>query len=851
MKRVGCAAVIGGALFATVLAADVETVFARPRTFSLDLAEGGTTCERAFDIPGFDSWSRPWTLRVSFSYRTEGVETAAAALKIRGVGLDGRPAPMAMWPDTFTGRRDETYVLSASDAFRAVMVDVQIPGIIWPRYRLEWEKRFGREGRAEIRDVRVELVRRTSHRFEGGEYRISPKWEKNFILKNIFFAETGTVEVAFAFPERRPVCTARVLDVKGRTRWTVAGTNGRARVTFPTRGYWDIEAVADYPDGARVCSTGCVAVCGTPISDEAVRGSRYGMMVVLGGNALWRKLGARWDQKFVMIDQEHRSFDLPDETTEVFFNFNAGLVPPSLLRPDHRGRSGCFPPADWEAYRAFCGQWLDEHPAALKRTIGLTGELDFQWRGTDAEYVRMCRIFTEEARRRNPDFFACGPTASRIKVPYLRRLHREGFFDFLSGVSLHHYVDGTKPEGEYWEDVQNLFSFLDEKGVDLPVYLTETGWTVGAGRYFVPVSRENQARYLTRALALLSTVRVKGIVWFVDFTMLDEFGAIRNAHEAAFPKPMLQAFATVTRNLSDVTAEMTLRRLDEETYLVSGRKKDGRWVHVLWRARGSAARAWPAVPLAAEDYLGVPVARTESVAVSEDPVYFFSSADYAGDVWTPPPGGVKKEASEKRVVPAWTVSAYEAGGAKSAAQAKPVPSALWKNPKTAPQMRLAYGREGIVVEMSVADARHRQPYSRERLPEGDALTLAFDVDKPRAWLANEVFMCYKGHRCVEYSVALRDDGTTEVFRRNCWIPDRKGFESVGSNVRAKVSRQEGRTVYWIWIPWANLGLDEQLRAGSCIGFSAAVYEDGQAGNTLFGGICPPLDPMKYGTILLD
>ena len=112
-------------------------------------------------------------------------------------------------------------------------------------------------------------------------------------------------------------------------------------------------------------------------------------------------------------------------------------------------------------------------------------------------------------------------------------------------------------------------------------------------------------------------------------------------------------------------------------------------------------------------------------------------------------------------------------------------------------------------------------------------------------------MCYKGHRCVEYSVALRDDGTTEVFRRNCWIPDRKGFESVGSNVRAKVSRQEGRTVYWIWIPWANLGLDEQLRAGSCIGFSAAVYGDGQAENTLFEGILPPLDPMKFGTILLD
>ena len=138
---------------------------------------------------------------------------------------------------------------------------------------------------------------------------------------------------------------------------------------------------------------------------------------------------------------------------------------------------------------------------------------------------------------------------------------------------------------------------------------------------------------------------------------------------------------------------------------------------------------------------------------------------------------------------------------------------------------------------------------------GDSLVVAFDVDKCEEWQANEVFMRYKGHRCVEYSISLKDGAVkAEVFRRNCWIPDMGRFEPVGNNIRASVRRdRDGVTKYWAWIPWANLGLDEQLKPGALVGFAAALYssDGGKVSvNRLFDGIVPPLNPMKYGVLEL-
>ncbi len=829
-----------------------EIVFAAPDVRTIPLDSGAEIRDAPFALAWDGGWERPWTFIVSFDYRTEGVAGDAVALRLQPLKDDGSRAPTWLWPNTFTGKREDTYVLGESADFRRVSVGVDLPNVIRKSYRCEWQRRFGHtSGKVEVKNFEIRLVRHALHAIRGGEYEI--RQTKYFCLKNIFFADSGQVTVDFAYPEQKPDCRVDVKDVKGRIVRTVEGRDGRATVDFPTRGYWALEATADYPDGTRITTPGRVAVCGTPIAQELVKNSRYGIMVVLGTPDLWEKLGSRWDQRFFAPDNLKVNFRMPNETADAIFTFHSSPVPRALRRPADRNRQGEFPPEDWDAYRVYVGKFMDAQPDMLMRNLCLTGELDFQWRGTDEEYVKMCRIFCEEARKRNPNVFLTGPDASRIKLPYFRRLHKLGYFDLIDGINVHHYVDGTKPEGEYWEDFVALFDFLKEAKIDKPVYMTETGWTTGKGNYFVPVSYENQARYLTRGMALMSTEDIRAIIWHVDFTMLDEFGAIVKAHEAAWPKPMLQAFATVTHNLSDVQGNMKLHRLGPKTYLASGRRANGRYVHVFWRSAGEARVAPPvAGVVSVEDYLGTPVAHGETMTVSEDPVYIHATGDYTGPEWTPPPGGYR-ERPQVELKADWMAARLEPG-IKSAASATPVPAEKWSDPASAPTLRIAYARDaGFILEAEVKDARHVQPHSRERLVEGDALTFAFDVDKTDEWRANDIWMNYKGHNCVEYSVALRADGKSEVFRRNCWIPDMKKFESVGANVRANVRHANGVTKYWVWIPWANLGLDEQLKAGAKIGFAAVLYSsDGGAvtTNRLFDGIVDPLDPMRYGVIEL-
>ena len=476
-----------------------EIIFAAPDVRTIPLDSAAEIRDTPFALAWDGGWERPWTFIVSFDYRTAGVTGDAVALRLQPLKDDGSRAPTWLWPNTFTGKREDTYVLGESADFRRVSVGVDLPNVIRKSYRCEWQRRFGHtSGKVEVKNFEIRLVRHALHAIRGGEYEI--RQTKYFRLKNVFFADSGTVTVDFAYPKQKPDCRVDVKDVKGRIVRTVEGRDGRATVDFPTRGYWALEATADYPDGTRITTPGRVAVCGTPIAKELVKNSRYGIMVVLGTPDLWEKLGSRWDQRFFAPDNLKVNFRMPNETADAIFTFHSSPVPRALRRPADRNRQGEFPPEDWDAYRAYVGKFMDAQPDMLKRNLCLTGELDFQWRGTDEEYVKMCRIFCEEARKRNPNVFLTGPDASRIKLPYFRRLHKLGYFDLIDGINVHHYVDGTKPEGEYWEDFVALFDFLKEAKIDKPVYMTETGWTTGKGNYFVPVSYENQARYLTRGM---------------------------------------------------------------------------------------------------------------------------------------------------------------------------------------------------------------------------------------------------------------------------------------------------------------------------------------------------------------
>ena len=269
-----------------------EIIFSAQDVRTIDLAKPGMIIDKPFEVRWENAWERPWKFVISFDYRTLDVKNKAVALLTQPLKDDGSRAPTQLWPSTFTGKREDTYVLGASESFRSVTVDVDLPNIIRKNYRFEWDRRFERAGSVEVKNFKVKLVRRAVNKFRGGEYEI--KQTKYFCLKNIFFADKGAVDVDFAFPELKPNCRVVVKNVKGRVLRTVEGKDAAAHLEFPTRGYWELEAIAEYPDGTKIATPGVVSVCGTPIAKDLVRKSRYGIMIVLGTPDLWEKLGSRW-----------------------------------------------------------------------------------------------------------------------------------------------------------------------------------------------------------------------------------------------------------------------------------------------------------------------------------------------------------------------------------------------------------------------------------------------------------------------------------------------------------------------------------------------------------------------------
>ena len=137
--------------------------------------------------------------------------------------------------------------------------------------------------------------------------------------------------------------------------------------------------------------------------------------------------------------------------------------------------------------------------------------------------------------------------------------------------------------------------------------------------------------------------------------------------------------------------------------------------------------------------------------------------------------------------------------------------------------------------------------------EGDSVTVAVDVDRGLDWQPNAHMTSFKGHRAFEYTVALRDDGKREAWRRNAWDFDIKPNQPVV--VFNNVTRLGAdRTRYMIWLTWPRLGMDGPPPPGTKFGIAVSVSDrtDGKLRcSDLFGGISGTPNPMKYGTFVCE
>lgn len=831
--------------------ADVVQAVLFARSFSVDAAKGVTHEIGRFAVPA-ETDLRPWRVRYSFRYRTDGFAGEGLRL-VTQAAFDGGRRKVELTPVVRNLNWDAgtTYRCGASEDWKKVDLDVDFRNELPPEVRVVCAG-LAATGRVEFADFTAALVLKPRHRLTGGEF---PLAEGN-VLKHVFFADEGTVRVALADPTNVVRAVAVVRDAEGKTQGVhTLGDAGEIRLTG--RGFYALEVVASYADGTKVTTTGSAAVLGPAPSAAQTADSRFGVMVVNGGaGAFTRALGSRWDWRFFFHGKDNAAFVGPQFGEGAIYAGHQSPIYPEAMDPAHVGKGGMWPAKDWAKQRALTRAFLEKNPCFAGRRLCLVNEPDFKWRGTIPEMVQAHRIFAEEAHRLYPDCEVQGPACSRVKPDYLRALGKEGFFDCIDAVNIHAYVDGTKPEGEFRLKLREGMDVIRrEFACAKPVYVTEFGWTTENGTWQEPVSELTQARYLTRACTFVASEDIRAAVWFCDLYVARNYGEggfsiLRLGNDCVSPKPAVAAFAALVRNLGNVRGALRAVPVDATTWVASGRKADGSAVTIVWTRTGAREMPLPVRATRAEDFLGRAVALGKTLHVSESPVYLFGDETYEGPAWVAPP------AVEKPVVVADDEFPLGRTGTgwkcRDNLQTPVLPDACWTG-AARPKVRVAYSDEGLVFNVDVSDPKHEQPYAQERLMEGDSVTVAVDVDRGLDWQPNAHMTSFKGHRAFEYTVALRDDGKREAWRRNAWDFDIKPNQPVV--VFNNVTRLGAdRTRYMIWLTWPRLGMDGPPPPGTKFGIAVSVSDrtDGKLRcSDLFGGISGTPNPMKYGTFVCE
>lgn len=801
---------------------------------------------------------RPWRVRYSFRYRTAGFAGEGLRLVTQAV-FDGGARFDNLTPTVRNLNWDagSTYRCGASEDWKKVDLDVDFKNALPPEVRVVCEGLVA-TGRVEFADFAVALVLKPRHRLTGGEFPL----EGGNVLKHVFFAETGTVHVALADPAHVVRAAVRVCDAEGQPVGETRALAAVDAVTLTGRGYYTLEIAASYTDGTKVTTTGSVAVLGPRLTAAQTAGSRFGAMIVNGGaGAFTRALGSRWDWRFFFHGRDNAAFVGPQFGDGAIYAGHQSPIYPEAMDPAHVGKGGMWPAKDWDVQRALTRAFLEKNPCFAGRRLCLVNEPDFKWRGTIAEMVRAHRVFAEEVHRLYPTCEVQGPACSRVKPEYLRALGKEGFFDSIDAVNIHAYVDGTKPEGAFRTKLREGMDVIRrEFACAKPVYVTEFGWTTENGTWQEPVSELTQARYLTRSCTFIAAEDIRAAIWFCDFYVARNYGEggfsmLRLGNDCISPKPAVAAFATLARNLSDVQGRMRAQMIGPETWLATGRRADGSAVTLVWTRTGEREIPLPVRTVRAEGFLGTPVALgNTTLRVSESPTYLFGNETYESPEWVAPPVDTAKPVV---VAPDEYPLGLTGTGWKCRdnLQTPILPDRCWAGDAAArlPKVRVAYSSEGLIFNVDVYDTKHEQPYAQERLMEGDSVTVAVDIDRGLDWQPNAHMTSFKGHRAFEYTVALRDDGKREAWRRNAWDFDiRPNAPVVVFNGVTRI--RSDLTRYMIWLTWPRLGMEGPPPPGTKFGIAVSVSDltDGRRKTyDLFGGITGAPDPTKYGTFVCE
>lgn len=382
-------------------------------------------------------------------------------------------------------------------------------------------------------------------------------------------------------------------------------TPSRWLLDLPETGWYDIRL--SRAEGGELALA--AAVVGAPIPEAWRTNSVFGLWNVHGDPALIRLAGARWNRRmtaFHSVTPEQAAefggaasptnavpYDERDGLRQVGV-FSFGLPPWTMAIPEGVKMpsfgSLFYPATNWDAVARCVTAYARTH--ALPRDFSIYNEPLAHFKGKPAQIADYARAVRAGLKAADPSFRVGGPGLYSIRIRDLAAIEEGRLLESLDFLDLHAYVGGTPPEGEFVRKIRMLREWLAAHGrPDMPVCLTEFGWTAAAGTWQPPVDRATQARYVARSLALAWSERMDALVYFaLDFRT-------KKAGEAAFsligpdgrPEAGYAAFAAVSRHFA-ASEPIGHFLLAPGVHMVAG-KRDGRLQLMVWAEEGIPSRA--------------------------------------------------------------------------------------------------------------------------------------------------------------------------------------------------------------------------------------------------------------------
>lgn len=449
---------------------------------------------------------------------------------------------------------------------------------------------------------------------------------------NMFNADQGRMTIDWYLPDQIVKGELLVRNEAGTVvrRLPVNSGTRRSELTLPQRGFYEIEAVADYRDGSSLTTARTAGVVGPRIDEAVRRQSRYGVMRVHAGTDWAVRTGVNLDWGFWTLDQIQRGPDgkMINKATaakpakkDLFVIAGMHGVMPKWLRSEKCQGWELMPPRDWTWFAEAVECWAKTCPD-LPDIVAVYNEPDAHWRGSEDDFVRFHQEVTKAVKKGRPGTKVGGPCMYSIRMKDFRRYVEKGVLENMDCVVMHAYVNGTAPEAEFIERLVEMQDYLKTtKYARLPVYLTEFGWTSPPGDWQKTVDELTKARYCVRSQILCTARDIGGLVYFNGrYCQLSNQYSYSIVKPDYTPLPAMVAFSAFLREFSTVKGGGQWLKLSPDLHWTAF-ARDGQVLVALWTVDRKVMVDLPGVPVAARDMMGKTLVPAAKMEISPSPVY--------------------------------------------------------------------------------------------------------------------------------------------------------------------------------------------------------------------------------------